>query len=50
MADSMQRVSILNYSFFQVSQDIIPLAIYAVIATSIALLLFSKIEKVEEIS
>ncbi len=49
MADAMQRINILNYSIFQLSQDTIPLLIYSAISVSIALIVFSKIEKIEEV-
>ncbi len=49
MADAMQRVNILNYQISQILADVIPLLIYAGVAISIALVVFSRIEKLEEI-
>lgn len=49
MSDAMQRINILNYQLSQVLTDVVPLLIYSGIAITIALIVFSRIEKMEEI-
>ncbi len=49
MADAMQRVNILNYQISQILADVIPLLIYAGVAILLALVVFSRLEKLEEI-
>lgn len=49
MSDAMQRISILNYQIPQLLTDVVPLLIYGGVAITIALIMFSRIEKMEEI-
>ncbi len=50
-ADAMQRISVLNYSISNVfSNDVLPLLLYSVIFISLSMILFSNLERIEEVS
>lgn len=50
-ADAMQRISVLNYSISNVfSNDILPLLLYSGIFITLSMVLFSNLERIEEVN
>ena len=50
-ADAMQRISVLNYSISNVfSNDVLPLLLYSLVFISLSMILFSNLERIEEVN